>query len=93
MNPKIEPGGRGRIPYLLRCAFVAAKEGDRDEAMGFWRQAIEEGYQAKGRVKKQLMFLIRDNEKSSLDPGDEPSTDGVGQQIMQRMRDRSKKIN
>lgn len=56
---KIGPGGKGRIPHLLRCAFKAAKEGDREEAMHFWSQAMSEGYVPHIKTKRQLMYEIR----------------------------------
>lgn len=74
MNAKIEPGGHGRVQYLLRCAFMAADEGDSVEAMHYWHTAIKEGYIAKERTHKQLLFRIREGEskasgdaRSSLD--------------------------
>lgn len=58
-SDKIQPGGKGRIQHLIRAAFKGAKEGDRVEAMYFWSQAIKEGYEAKVKTKRQLMFELR----------------------------------
>jgi len=67
MNPKIMPGGRGRIPYLLRAAFVAAKQGDREEAIQHWNQAMVEGYIPIPKTKSQLMYAIRLAEEFNMD--------------------------
>jgi hypothetical protein len=65
MSAKIEPGGKGRIPYLLRCAFNAAEEGDRDEAYLYYNLAVSEGYPDKPKTRANLEFHLN---KASLDP-------------------------
>lgn len=62
MPAKIEPGGKGRVPYLLRCAFVAAAEGDRGEALNFWNMAVAAGYRAKQKTRQNLLFRIDEGE-------------------------------
>ena len=93
MNPKIEPGGRGRIQYLLRCAFKAAGEGDKVEAMHYWHTAIGEGYEPRDRILRQLHFRIREGE-SSLDlPNDAARPAGQITGLASRMISRGKKID
>lgn len=61
MPAKIEPGGKGRIPYLLRLAFKEAQEGDADTAVAYWRQAVSEGYKVQWRTKREFMYQLRIN--------------------------------
>lgn len=67
MPKKIEPGGKGRIPHLIRCAFKAAEEGDEGEALQFYQQAVAEGYHAKEKTYRQLLFRIRESQTRPLD--------------------------
>jgi hypothetical protein len=58
VQTKNMPGGKGRIPYLLRCCFREAEEGDREAAMTFWNQAVSEGYVVKTKTKKHLIYTL-----------------------------------
>ena len=86
-NAKIQPGGHGRVQYLIRCAFAAAEEGDREEALRYWQTAIDEGYELRDRTHKQLMFRIREGEvRSSLDRAKPDPDAGLSARIRSRTK-------
>ena len=66
MNAKIMPGGKGRIPYLIRMAFRSAECGDREEVVRFWDLLMDEaGFVPSYKMKSQLLWSARIKEKAN----------------------------